>query len=79
MFGREVCSDKIAAKAGDAFSDIKAKIGKGIEDIQVGMNTKIGLLAKTEEEAVKLREGIDKDKANIKILQSKSEALDALI
>lgn len=79
MLGFNTCSDKIAAKAGDAFSGMKAKINKGIEDIQSGMNNRIGLLAKAEDEVAKLRADIEKDKANIKILQTKSEALDALI
>ena len=79
MLGFNTCSDKIAAKAGDAFSGMKQKINTGIKDIQSGMDTRIGLLAKAEDEVSKLRGDIEKDKANIKLLQTKSDALDALI
>ncbi|UJE34817.1 hypothetical protein vBAbaPP1_28 [Acinetobacter phage vB_AbaM_P1] len=79
MLGFNPCSDKIAAKAGDVFSGMKAKINKSIETIQSGMNNQIGLLAKAEEEVAKLKSGIAKDEANIKLLKAKSDALDTLI
>lgn len=79
MLGFNTCSDKIAAKAGDAFSGMKAKVNKGISDIEAGMNTRIGLLAKNTEEGDKLRADIAKDEANLRILRSKVEALDSLI
>lgn len=79
MLGINTCSDKVAAKAGDAFCSIKARVDGGIADIEAMLEKRKGLKQKNLEEGVKLDQEIAKDEANLEVLRNKRKAIDTLI
>lgn len=80
MFGRkEVCTTQVAAKHGNIFAGAKEKLAKGIELCNTEIDRKVALKAELEGSLEALGEDIERDRSNVKSLQSKLDKVADLV